>query len=375
MQHHIALEWNLFGEKHVSMLLAGTQDHSLHDYMERHYDDIVQKLSARGVDLLYPQILKETDDTGIGRLFDYHFPSIDADPATFDSLKRTVSDTALYADLFGLAPSALPCLVFVFRDAKEERSIAKAYPLTDTRSFDEAVDSIIRESGNIRLRVQFSIGRRDPAETSSDREFEQDSHLLSTRLKAEIESELTKNRGVGALRMLLFMFQGMRDRGIRLNGGFENLISDLHGMPLDRPSRLLVSINGPLKLIDYSKQIALTPLQKTVFIFFLNHEKGVQFKDLPMHRNELLSIYRVLSNKSSNEEIERSVDGLSNPLENSMSEKCARIKEAFIRAMDDRLAQLYYIRGERNEPKRIWIDRGLVEFDKHQFKGLINFSS
>jgi hypothetical protein len=43
-----------------------------------------------------------------------------------------------------------------------------------------------------------------------------------------------------------------------------------------------------------------------------------------------------------------------------MSEKCARIKEAFLRVMDDRLAMHYYVRGGRNEPKRIGIDRGLV---------------
>jgi hypothetical protein len=129
----------------------------------------------------------------------------------------------------------------------------------------------------------------------------------------------------------------------------------------DRPSRLIVGVNGPLILPDYCKEVMLTPLQKTVYLLFLNHPEGILFKDLRMYRDEMLSIYRRLSNKSSMEQIVRSVDVLSNPLENSMSEKCARIKEAFLRVMDDRLAMQYYVRGGRNERKRIGIDRSLIQ--------------
>lgn len=52
---------------------------------------------------------------------------------------------------------------------------------------------------------------------------------------------------------------------------------------------------------------------------------------------------------------------LVDPLSNSLNEKCSRIREAFLREMDDSIACHYYITGDRATPKRIKLDRKLVE--------------
>ena len=53
-----------------------------------------------------------------------------------------------------------------------------------------------------------------------------------------------------------------------------------------------------------------------------------------------------------------------NPDSNSMSEKCSRIMEAFMKSLDKRLAQHYCISGDRNGLKRISLERSLVEFEE-----------
>jgi hypothetical protein len=47
---------------------------------------------------------------------------------------------------------------------------------------------------------------------------------------------------------------------------------------------------------------------------------------------------------------------------NSINEKCARIKEAFISKIDNSLARNYYITGAKSEAKSIILDRSLVIF-------------
>jgi hypothetical protein len=87
------------------------------------------------------------------------------------------------------------------------------------------------------------------------------------------------------------------------------------------------------------------------------------FKDLPKYKNELFNIYSKISNRTSMQTIQKSVAELANPYSNSMSEKCSRIREAFMKCMDERLANHYCITGARNNPKRIELDRSLVEFE------------
>ena len=351
----------VFGTRGTAIFLSDRRNTFFNSHLDDRWEDYTGRLASMGISFLYPPLLEEADDAGIEALLDYHFPYVEKGVSTYDVLKTTLSDPTSIAGLFGVETSSLPCLVHVGIEGREGTTRLRVHPLvsTDPSSVDAAIESLLKEERAV-SRVQHSVGGRQPAETPSDRDFEEASRLLSTTLKSEIEAEIVSNRGMGAMRVMLFLLRRMRDMGIPLEGQSAGLLSGLGTIGEDRLSRLVVPANGPLILPDYGKEILLTPLQKTVYLFFLNHPEGVLFKSLPYHRDELLSIYRKLSNKSSMEEVVRSVDVLSNPLENSMSEKCARIKEAFLRAMDDRLAMLYYVRGGRNEPKKIHIDRGLV---------------
>lgn len=62
--------------------------------------------------------------------------------------------------------------------------------------------------------------------------------------------------------------------------------------------------------------------------------------------------------------IETSLDDLTNPLKYSISEKCTRIREAFLKVMDAETARNYIICGERGEARKIALDRSLVVWEK-----------
>ena len=58
--------------------------------------------------------------------------------------------------------------------------------------------------------------------------------------------------------------------------------------------------------------------------------------------------------------LEQSIRDVTDPCNNSINEKCARIREAFVQNFDDRLAQNYYVTGKRGEPKRITLDKSMI---------------
>jgi hypothetical protein len=162
--------------------------------------------------------------------------------------------------------------------------------------------------------------------------------------------------------MIFFILQKMKEFNLPNDPSIKKLIHHLQEDRMEQPSRLLITSQGRILLTDFNKEIELTPLQKTVFVFFLLRSEGILFKDLPKYTKELMAIYSKISNRTSLETIQRSVNDLANPYSNSMSEKCSRIREAFMKSIDKRLAEHYCITGDRNGLKRIPLDRSLVEF-------------
>ena len=61
--------------------------------------------------------------------------------------------------------------------------------------------------------------------------------------------------------------------------------------------------------------------------------------------------------------IRQSIDRILDPTNNSINEKCARIRAAFIYRFDDRLAEKNYITGYAGKPKKIELDRSLVRME------------
>ena len=156
----------------------------------------------------------------------------------------------------------------------------------------------------------------------------------------------------------------------------DETINELRNVKLN-PSFSKIEITADYKLLlsDYEKEVKMTPLQKTLYIFYLRHPEGVAFKMLSAYYDELLAIYKVLSNREDLQKQQHSIRRLVDATDNAINEKCSRIKEAFLKVVDDFIAQNYYLCLKKenyqdegvhctNLLKRITLPRELVIYPK-----------
>jgi len=123
---------------------------------------------------------------------------------------------------------------------------------------------------------------------------------------------------------------------------------------------LTVSKNYRIFLGDNRIEVHMEPLVKAVYLLFLNHPEGILFKHLPDYRKELTEIYVKLKPYGLSDRAIQSIEDVTNPCLNSINEKCARIRGAFVSQFDDHMARNYYIDGMRGEAKKIALPRDLV---------------
>lgn len=129
-----------------------------------------------------------------------------------------------------------------------------------------------------------------------------------------------------------------------------------------RLSRLMITRDYRFLLIDLdNKEIELQPVHKAVYLLFLAHPEGIEFKRLRDYREELLKYYMATARLMDKEKIIESVEHLVNPLDNAINEKCSRIKRVFNGLMDEYTASYYIISGHVEKriagSNRIWYER------------------
>ena len=127
-------------------------------------------------------------------------------------------------------------------------------------------------------------------------------------------------------------------------------------------SRLVVTKDYRIILADYdNREVELTPVHKAVYLLFLAHPEGIEFKKLRDYRDELARYYMATARLMDKEAIMESVDMLVDPLNNSINEKCSRIKKVFLDMMDEYTASYYIISGHTQKhlegSSRIWYER------------------
>ena len=129
-------------------------------------------------------------------------------------------------------------------------------------------------------------------------------------------------------------------------------------------SRLKITQDYNIYLMDYEmKEVKMHPLSKALFILYLNHPKGIPFKEVYDYRTELMDIYKNISLIENPRKVIKSIEKLTDPFDNSIHEKCSRIRAAFLKVVTENIAQNYYITGGKGEAKKISLNRELVIYD------------
>ena len=128
-------------------------------------------------------------------------------------------------------------------------------------------------------------------------------------------------------------------------------------------SKLHITKDGTILLADYQKEVKMEPIVKAVYLLFLNHPEGIAFKYLPDYRKELTDLYQKIKPFGLTERAIRSIEDVTNPLLNSINEKCSRIRAAFLSEVDPSLLEQYIITGKGGEVKKILLSRDLVVWE------------
>ena len=182
-----------------------------------------------------------------------------------------------------------------------------------------------------------SIAEDHPIEADDDFDFE------SKLIMREIEERIEK----------------LKQRGVKWSV-IKRMVSNYK----EELSPIVITRDYKIVLTKYHIEILMTPLPKAVFLLFLKHPEGIMFSYLPDFREELLAIYKKVKGPLFNEtEARKSIWDVTDPLSNSINEKCSRIREAFVSQFDEHLAQYYFVVGKRGEPKKIALPRNLVKWD------------
>ena len=127
-------------------------------------------------------------------------------------------------------------------------------------------------------------------------------------------------------------------------------------------SRLLITKDYRFFLADLgNREVELQPVHKAVYLLFLAHPEGIEFKQLADYREELTGYYMATAKMMDKEKIVEGIDHLVNPLDNAINEKCSRIKKVFMEMMDEYMASYYIISGHARKhitgSEHLWYKR------------------
>lgn len=349
-QKHILFDLNLpfTPDVHDVIYVENEYDPAINGYIQEHYEEIQQQFLSKKATFIYlPKLCGQEVSKEV---LHYMFPFLRQESSfmngylTIEMLKKHILSGSIEG----------PALIhFVQMEAENPSNYYYTYrslvadssvPLSEQfeRYLKHLTFSYRGESGN----AFNALSKPKNEDDVADHYFNDgsDNLLLADKsiddLTIEIQQRIIE----------------LRKRGVQLH-----LLNELVE---EQPtlSRLVITKDFRFFLPDYNNmEITMSPLPKAVYLLFLKHPEGISFKQLRYYYTELLDIYKQISNRVIESNIESSIRDLTDPTKNSINEKCARIREAFLKQFDSVYAQHYYITGKRSEPKRITLPRELVE--------------
>jgi hypothetical protein len=278
--------------------------------------------------------------------------------------------------LYGLENAESPMFLLVIAD-HPDKSIT--YPINANELLGDELNKII---GHIKLHIRKNLPRSENPISFYDPEgvakrnresekkarkrynaedkFPEEASRISREVAEQIQTLLKGGQNKALLNIYSILLKQTKLYKPELLKKFNELNNTKTETPL---SRLVVDCHYRIWLPDYNNlEIEMTPLPKALYLIFLNHPEGIMLHDLVDHKKEMLSIYGRITNSSSSSEIKKRINDMTDMSNNSVNEKCSRIKEAFITKMDNAIARNYYITGERGEAKKIILNTEFIHF-------------
>ena len=340
--------------------IQGNKNDMVHHYVGLYYNSIRSYFESKGYDFCYIPYLKR--ELIADEVLHYNAPYAKSGHLKFMTDDNFILNYMIHPENIGRIPPSLLYYIPGFKDERypEAEVLFRGITLS-TQSFagDNALTCVLRNilediHQQTKPPIRFhkvskteideeekfiGCGEDDPYNAiAADETFDSESRILMKEIEERVER--LKKKGISTY-----------------------IIKQLTFNNKERLSRLCITKRNEILLLDYFITVKMTPLPLAVFLLFLNHPEGICFKALPDYREELMEIYKKIKGPFFNYETAlKSIEDVTNPLSNSINEKCSRIREAFVSQFDDHLARFYYIDGQRGEPKKIALPRELVEW-------------
>lgn len=133
---------------------------------------------------------------------------------------------------------------------------------------------------------------------------------------------------------------------------------------LQRPTALKVQehLEFYFPELDHLK-VHFTPIQRALFAMFLKHPEGFTLTEMSEQAEELMKWYRMARPSAGEDVIEKRIHALVKPGSNRLSECFSEIKRKLYLLLGADLSEAYIIKGEREEKRKIALDREFVAWD------------
>jgi hypothetical protein len=377
---NIQLKRNPLLNSSVVLYFEKEHEPEVNNYIITHYHYIQKNLGKRGLQLLYFPVIKQLEklDVNIASAFNYAYPDLflGANHVQQENIEQWVKDIDL-SELYNILGSALeipelplPGFIRCLKDndtTKDQLTDYSFFPLwgKEEITIREEIEYYLSVVGVSSNEPAYRLVRKDDFQYDADYWFYSDGSDINKDIKAKINEIKTIAGEKTVFETLFYVINEFKDINPEL---CKKLCKQLYaeaGQLERKLSRLYIDKGFRIFLTDYNNmEIEMTPLPKTLFLFMLKYPNGIMLKELYKHKQELLYIYGRISNRSDLDQMQNSINDMTNATSNSVNEKCSRIKEAFVSKIDERIASSYFITGERQEPKSISLDRSLVVFEE-----------
>lgn len=349
--------------------IEGQHDEEVNELIKRNFHRIRECFAKKHYDFCYIPFLKH--DLTSGERLHYNAPyaksSREADFMVNDNF---ILDYMLHPENREKIPPSLLyfhpyCWDFRYPEAENQfRGIQiSASSFDEDKSLSHVLDDIFRDIDKHRDNLsQFDFHIVSEPSTENEEDVETEEEIL---YRCEEDEDFGADDLFDIESKTLMREIEERIEKLRQKGLDSYVIESLFHNRKQKLSRLHITKDFRIYLPDYfGMEIEMTPLSKAVYLLFLKHPEGIKFSYLPDFRDELMDIYKKIKGPLFNlDAATRSIEDVTDPLSNSINEKCSRIRAVFVSKFDEHLAKFYYIDGKWGEAKKILLPRELVKWE------------
>jgi hypothetical protein len=355
--------------KNQVIYIDGDNDDNIKAFIEQNYDLLKEKFKEKDLAFIYFPKLKDDIEEYLKVIkpaFDYVFPQFRSHDFSFIKIffeSMTGEDYYSYIiNTLQLPDFPKPSLLknlYSINDSEE--NLFYYHPLT--KDFREELMWYAKNTVKPNTSYEGNVYYQKPKikiEYNADDNFDKEAQNISKEIKSKIDILVANGKHKALAEMVLHICSNLKNMKPELYEKIKLLNIAENKVKL---SPVLIESNYRIFLPEYDNiEIVMSPLPKTLYLFFLKQPNGIMLHDLAEHKKELLAIYNKITNSSEPTEIIKRIDDMVDMTNNSINEKCSRIKEAFVSKIDDSLAKHYYVNGKRGAPKKVSLTSDLIIF-------------